>query len=144
VSGGWLFRFAVVPLALASVLIAGTAIGAASGFNFESGPFGWQSDGAGRDTFWDSSMVDVPGLSLYQVHCHGMMRLDFQIGATGPEHSNPCYAAMRPNSGSRVGGQKETLMTLPGGTTAIYRQSVNDGPWSYSIGDINDWPPPGG
>jgi hypothetical protein len=47
-----------MPLALASVLIGGTAIAAASGVNFESGPFGWQSDGAGRDTFWDSSVPD--------------------------------------------------------------------------------------
>jgi hypothetical protein len=55
----------------------------------------WLPDGAKSDTFWDSQLVDMPGLSLYTVHCHGRFRADLQVGATGSDgNNNPCYAAM--------------------------------------------------
>jgi hypothetical protein len=103
---------------------------------------GWIPDGAAADTFWDAPFIDVPGLSVYAVHCHGQWRPDFQLGATSPPHSNPCYAAMG------VYGQNsdgyEVFAMLPGGHNAIYRSTVNYGPWHYYIAPViyESAPPP--
>ncbi|HSS61693.1 MAG TPA: hypothetical protein VLK30_09585 [Candidatus Limnocylindrales bacterium] len=132
----------LVPLALIVVLGVAGAVVSAKGGQLDSALGGWTPDGAATDTFWDSPMIDVPGLSLFSVHCHGYARLDFQAGATGPNHNNPCYAAMGMYEGP--GGQEETLYVLPGGGKAIYRSSVNWGPWTYFIGDMTNGPPPGG
>ncbi|MFI5282235.1 MAG: hypothetical protein ACHQ0J_03805 [Candidatus Dormibacterales bacterium] len=106
---------------------------------------GWTPDGAKSDTFWDAAIVDVPGLSVYAVHCHGQMRVDLQYGATGPSHGNPCYAALGVYQESSE--QSGIYVIFPGGNTALYRSSVNYGNWSYGIGTVfydTSPPPPAG
>ena len=132
----------LAPLAVVAAIGVTVAVVSAAGGHLDSALGGWTSDGAARDTFWDSPMIDVPGLSLYSVHCHGYARLDFQAGATGPNHNNPCYAAMGMYEGPV--GQAEVMLILPGGAKALYRGSVDWGPWSYYIGDVISGPPPGG
>jgi hypothetical protein len=134
----WWFRVALailVPIAgIALLASAGVTNAYGTGTQMQANIGGWLPDGAQRDTFWDASFVDVPGLSVYSVHCHGQMHLNVQLGATGPFHNNPCYAAM----GMYSGGSSETeLYTMfPGGSQAIYRDSVDYGPWIYSIKDV--------
>ena len=94
----------------------------------------WFADGAKADTFWDASIIDWPGFSVYAVHCHGQVRADIQLGATGPSHGNPCYASMGMYSGG--GEQSDLYVMLPGGNTAIYRDSVDYGPWTYSTRSV--------
>jgi hypothetical protein len=115
-----------------------------TGTRLQTNVAGWLPDGAQRDTFWDASVVDVPGFSVYTVHCHGRMQLDVQAGATGPSHGNPCYAALGLYSGG--GWQSDTYLILPGGSMALYRDSTNNGPWSYGIGNVIYFhsPPPAG
>jgi hypothetical protein len=91
-------------------------------------------DGAAADTFWDSQLVDVPGVSVTGVHCHGSVRYELQVGATGPSHDNPCYAAMGLYSGS-TGWQDEVYTTLPG-DRAVYRISEEYQPWRYCIAGL--------
>src|SRR5258708_32238072 len=112
-----------------------------TGTEWQANVGGWLPDGAQRDTFWDAPFVDIPGLSIYNVHCHGQMRVDLQLGATGPFHNNPCYAAM----GMYSGGSSETgvYLMLPGGNQAIYRDSVDYGAWAYSIRDVTYFKFPG-
>jgi len=140
----WWFRVALailVPLAgIALLASAGVTNAYGSGVHVQTNLAGWFPDGAQRETFWDSPVVDVPSLSLFAVHCHGQMRLDFQLGATGPFHNNPCYAAMGEYSGGS--GATELLMMLPGGTQAIYRDSVDYGPWTYSIRSVTYYSSP--
>jgi hypothetical protein len=133
----------LVPLTgLTLTLCAGITNAYGTGTQLQANVGGWLPDGAKGDTFWDASVVDVPGFSAYAVHCHGRMRVDLQLGATGPSHSNPCYAAM----GMYSGGSEDsgTYMVFPGGNNAIYRDSVNYGPWTYSIGNViySTSPPP--
>jgi hypothetical protein len=126
--------FLVALAGVTLLLSAGMTNAYGSGTRLRANDGVWFPDGANADTFWDAPIVDLPGLSVYAVHCHGRMRADFQLGATGPSHSNPCYAAMGMYSG---GGQQSGLyLMLPGGNTAVYRESVNYGPWTYSIGDV--------
>ena len=133
----------LVPVAgVVLILCAGMTNAYGSGTQLRTNVGDWFPDGDRADTFWDASIIDLPGFSLYAVHCHARMRLDVQLGATGPLHSNPCYAAM----GMYRGGSEETenYMTLPRGDSAIYRSSVNWGPWTYSIGNVIYYtsPPP--
>ena len=141
----WWFRVAlaiVIPLGgIALISTAGVTNVYGTGAQVQTNVVGWLPDGAQSDTFWDSAVVDVPGLSLYAVHCHGQMRFDFQLGATGPFHNNPCYRAMGLYSGSS--SQSELVMMFPGGSQAIYRESVGYGPWTYVIGDVIYFPYPG-
>ena len=123
---------ALVPLALLAILGAGVTNSYGTGAALRPSP-GWISDGAAPDTFWDSAIVDLPGFSAYTVHCHGQMRLDFQLGATGPSHNNPCYAAMGMYSGQ---GEEFGVYLMLGDDKALYRRSVNNGPWSYYVGDV--------
>jgi hypothetical protein len=115
-------------------LSAGMTNAYGSGAHVKASVGGWIPDGAAADTFWDSPFIDVPGLSVYAVHCHGRWRPDFQLGATGPAHNNPCYAAMGMYSGSTE--NYGIYMTLLDGKTAIYRSSVDDGPWTYYMGPL--------
>jgi hypothetical protein len=136
----------LVPIACVTLtLCAGITNAYGTGTQLQANVGGWLPDGAKSDTFWDASVVDVPGLSAYAVHCHGRMRVDLQFGATGPSHSNPCYAALGMyNEGSDDSG---IYLFFPGGKTAMYRDSVNYGPWSYGIGSVISYssppPPPG-
>lgn len=136
----------LVPLAcLTLILCAGITKTYGTDAVLKTNVGGWLPDGAQGDTFWDASVVDVPGFSVYAVHCHGRMRLDLQVGATGPSRSNPCYAAMGMYSGG--GGQSETYFIFPDGSTALYRDSVNYRAWSYGIGNViyySSPPPPAG
>jgi hypothetical protein len=128
---------------LAAILLAAAAIAALPVIGFTSvfgtmvsldQNVGWSSDGADASTFWDSQMIDLPGVSLTAVHCHGKMRYDVQLGATGPDHHNPCYAAMNKyNTNGGGSSEIDTYMTLLG-NQALYRISTNDQPWRYCIG----------
>jgi hypothetical protein len=133
----------LVALAGVSLLLgAGMTNAYGSGTRLRANDGVWFPDGANAGTFWDAQIVDLPGLSVYAVHCHGRMRADLQLGATGPFHNNPCYGAMGMyREGSDDSG---IYMMLPGGNSAIYRESVNYGPWTYSIGNvIHNSSPPG-
>ncbi len=138
----WWFRVGLailVPL-VGIVLLssAGVTNAYGTGTQVRASVGGWLPDGAQRDTFWDAPFVDIPGLSIYNVHCHGQMRVDLQLGATRPFHNNPCYAAM----GMYSAGSSDTgvYLMLPGGNQAIYRDSVDYGPWTYSIRDVTYFP----
>lgn len=141
-SGRFLAALAVLVPAVGVVLIlsAGMTNAFGSGTQLQA-DVGWIPDGAAADTFWDASYIDVPGLSVYADHCHGQMRADVQLGVTGPPRSNPCYAAMGAYSGDS--DQWGVYMMLPGGNNAIYRSSVDYGPWRYYLGPvIYESPPP--
>ena len=116
------------------ILSAGMTNAYGSGAQVKASIGGWISDGAAADTFWNAPFIDIPGLSVYGVHCHGQVRADVQLGVTGPPHSNPCLAAMGAYSGE--GEQLDTYMMLPDGNNAIYRSSVNYSPWHYYIGPV--------
>ena len=99
--------FALVAL----VVGAGLTNSYGSGLRLETNT-GWVSDGAPRDTVWNSHFVDIPGASVVGLHCHGRVQLSLQAGATGWPH-NPCYEAMGLSSDSR--GSSEVKFILPGG-----------------------------
>lgn len=136
-----MLRRAAVALGIAIVLVAAAAallgVSAASGDGARSDITfgGWTPDGAARDTFWDMTWIDVPGFSVTAVHCHGNVTYELQLGATGPSHVNPCYAAMGLYSGE--GAQLDTYLTLPNGQ-AVYRESTDYGPWRYCVGPVLD------
>ena len=131
----WAALAVLVPaLGVVLILSAGMTNAYGSGAHVKASVGGWIPDGAAADTFWDAPFIDVPGLSVYGVHCHGQWRPDFQLGATGPPHSNPCYAAMGAYSQNSDG--YEVFAMLPGGHNAIYRSTVNYGPWHYYIAPV--------
>lgn len=126
--------FLVALTSVTLLISAGLTSAYGSGTHLQAHDGIWFPDGAASDTFWDASIIDLPGVSVYAVHCHGQVRAELQLGATGPSHGNPCYAAMGMYSeGSEQSG---VYWMLPGGNTAIYRGSVNYGPWTYSIGNV--------
>jgi hypothetical protein len=110
------------------VLVAGLTDAFGTGTQLQANVPGWFPDGAAADTFWDSPLVDVPGVSVTGVHCHGSVQYELQLGATGPSHDNPCYAAMGMYSGN--GAQWGVYITLPG-DHAVYRISEDYQPWRY-------------
>lgn len=122
---------AIALLAATEAVLAGS--GAAGGANADMSLGGPVPDGAAPDTFWDSTVVDIPGLSLTAVHCHGTVGYDLQLGATGPSHANPCYAALGVYSAGA--SELDTYLTLPGGQ-ALYRASDDYGPWRYCIAGL--------
>jgi hypothetical protein len=128
--------FLIPAAGIALILSAGMTNAYGSGAHMKASVDGWIPDGAASDTFWDAPFIDVPGLSVYAVHCHGQWRPDFQLGATGPPHSNPCYAAMGAYSQNSDG--YEVFAMLPGGHNAIYRSTVNYGPWQYYVAPLID------
>jgi hypothetical protein len=124
----------VVTLLIALLLLALPVAGFTDAFGttgqIQTKLGGWSADGAAPSTFWDNTVFDIPGVSVTAVHCHGKVRYDLQLGATGPSHSNPCYAAM--GSYGNGSAQSETFMSLPG-NRVVYRVSQNYGPWRYCI-----------
>jgi hypothetical protein len=134
---GW-FRvtlpFLLVLAGVTLLFSAGMTNAYGSGTQLRANDGVWFPDGAKADTFWDASIIDWPGFSVYAVHCHGQVRADIQLGATGPAHGNPCYASMGMYSGG--GEQSDLYVMLPGGNTAIYRDSVDYGPWTYSTRNV--------
>lgn len=127
----------IVALAVV-VVVAGVTDGFGTRTRLQANVPGWYPDGAAADTFWDSPLVDVPGVSLTGVHCHGSVQYELQVGATGPSHDNPCYAAMGVYSGN--GGQWGVYITLPG-DRAVYRISEDYQPWRYCIAGLIFGPP---
>ena len=87
---------------------------------------GWFSDGATADTFWNSPVINMPGIEVTQIHCHGRQTLDLQVGATRPPH-NPCYGD---SHGHQWGWG--VLWKLPGVVT-VYQSTVDGGPYSYGV-----------
>ena len=121
-------------LVLAAIVVAGGLTnGFGTGARLDAGTPGWIPDGARGDTFWDSPLVDVPGVSVTGLHCHGRVQYELQVGATGPSQSNPCYAAMGLYSGN--GTQWGVYITLPG-DRAVYRISEDYQPWRYCIAGL--------
>jgi hypothetical protein len=129
---------------LAVVAVVAVTLGAGitnaygTGYRFQASALDL-SDGAAADTFWDGAIVDVPGVSLYSVHCHGRVHFDLQYGSISPGHNNACYALMGVYSGGS--GQVDTYIFLPVGNQALYRCSTNYGPWIYYFGDVIYAPP---
>ena len=109
------------------VLVAGLTDAFGTGTQLQANVPGRFPDGAAADTFWDWPLVDVPGVSVTGVHCHGSVQYELQLGATGPSHDNPCYAAMGQYSGNEQWG---VYITLPG-DRAVYRISEDYQPWRY-------------
>ena len=121
-------------LVLAAVVLAGGLTnGFGTGARLDAGTPGWIPDGAGGDTFWDSPLIDVPGVSVTGLHCHGRVQYELQVGATGPSQSNPCYAAMGLYSGGE--SQWGVYVILPA-DRAVYRSSDNYQPWRYCIASL--------
>jgi hypothetical protein len=130
--GRWVLALSIALLLLA-LPVAGLSNAFGTGDELQTKLGGWSPDGAAGGTFWDSTVFEMPGISVTAVHCHGKVRHDLQLGATGPSHSNPCYAAM--GSYGNGSAQSETYMSLPG-NRAVYRISQNYGPWRYCIGSL--------
>src|SRR6266568_6885184 len=115
------------------VMVAGATDAFGTGTQLQANVPGSFRDGAAADTFWDSQLVDVPGVSVAGIHCHGSVKYELQVGATGPSHDNPCYAAMGSYSGP--GTQWGVYITLPG-DRAVYRISEDYQPWRYCIAGL--------
>ena len=129
---GWVV-LGVLVAGIMAIVLPGVTDTFGTGGVFTSQIGGSSSDGAGHDTFWDSQVVDIPGAALTAVHCHGSVTYVIQLGATGPNESNACYAAMGMYGGGS--SQFEVYLTLPG-DQAVYRVSDGYGPWRYCIGSI--------
>jgi hypothetical protein len=139
----WLRRVTLVPVvavvAVSVTFVTGLTNAYGTGTQLQANVGPWLPDGAKGDTFWDSAVVDVPGFSVTSVHCHGQVRYDVQLGATGPSHSNPCYAAL----GAYTPFHFELRgWVLPGGNRVLYRCSTNDWRWIYYIGNVDYAPAP--
>jgi hypothetical protein len=120
------------------VLVAGLTDAFGTGIQLEANDPVSFPDGAAADTFWDSSLVDVPGVSVTAANCHGSVQFELQVGATGPSDDNACYAAMGLYSGN--GSQWGVYISIPG-NKAVYRISENYQPWRYCIGGLIFAPP---
>lgn len=115
------------------MLAAGLTNAFGSGTQIQANVPGSFPDGAAPDSFWDIPLVDFPGVSVTGVHCHGSVKFELQVGATGPSHDNPCYAAMGVYTGNP--SEWDVYITLPG-NRAVYRISQDDQPWRYCIGGL--------
>ena len=116
--------------------VLGVVLAAWIGGGNLGGASGWVADGAAADTFWNSSIVDIPGGALFAVHCHGRMAYEVQLGETSPAH-NPCLRPTTHGSSLSI----ERLGDLPG-VSSLYRYSVNGGSWTYYVVDRGwSWPP---
>ncbi len=100
----------VVP-ALIGLVFAGATI--------TLGLAGWRPDGAKADTHWTYTYVDLPGLYVYDEHCHGQMRLVVAAGLSGEVPRDACY---RDNQASI-----EYLVRLSGG--AVLARYTGNGYW---------------
>jgi hypothetical protein len=123
---------AIVALVVA-VLVAGLTDAFGTGTQLAANVPGSFPDFAAHDTFWDSPLVDVPGVSVTAIHCHGSVQYQLQMGATGPSHDNACYAAMGVYSGNP--SEWGVYISLPG-DRAVYRISENYQPWRYCTGGL--------
>jgi hypothetical protein len=131
----WVSRALAVVAALTALTITAGLTNAYGTARVLQANIGAWSDGAGPDTFWDEPLVDVPGLSVTSVHCHGQMRYDVQYGATGPDHRNACLEAMMAvDTGTAT---VDAYVFLPVGSHVLYRCSSNASPWIYYLGDVS-------
>ncbi len=138
----WRFPAVVVAAVVACVVVtlgAGITNAYGTGYRFQASTLDLP-DGAAADTFWDGPGIEVPGMTLDSVHCHGRVHLDFQYGSTGPIHTNACYASLGVYGGGS--GELDTYMLLPGGNQALYRCSTNQGRWVYFIDHVIYAPAP--
>ena len=130
-------RTGAVVVSVAALVVAVLAAGLTNGFGtgkqLEANAPVRFPDGAAADTFWDSPLVDVPGVSVTGVHCHGSVQYEVQVGATGPSHENACYAAMGLYKGNA--SQWGVYISIPG-DKAVYRISEDYQPWRYCIGGV--------
>jgi len=115
------------------ILVAGVTNAFGTGTQLRATVPGSLPDGAAAATFWDSPLVDLPGVSVTGVHCHGSVKLELQVGATGPSHDNPCYAAMGLYSGNSM--EWGVYINLPG-DRAVYRISEDYQPWRYCTAGV--------
>jgi hypothetical protein len=130
----------VLGVVVVAIVVAGFTDGYGTGTRLQANIGGWTPDGADAATFWDLPLVDAPGFSVTSVHCHGRMDVNLQLGATGPAHGNPCYAAL--GVYTQQSEELDAYMVVPFASKALYRHSVNEGPWSYYFGDLITAPPP--
>lgn len=126
---------ALVIVAVGVLTTAGVTDSLGTGALFHTNLGGSFRDGAAADTFWDSPVVDLPGIALTAVHCHGSVRYELQVGATGPSHENTCYAAMGLYDNGGPSEDWGVYAELPG-NRAVYRISDNYGPWRYCIATV--------
>jgi len=112
------------------LLVVGAEVGYLSGNELQTSLAGWSSDGAAPGTFWSSAVIELPGLEVTDLHCHGLRTLDLQVGAARPAH-NPCYSG---NYNLTTGWS--VYLMLPGGHKAIYQSFVKGGPYTYYVGDL--------
>ena len=123
----------VAVVVFAALIAAGVTDGFGSGALLRTNVGGPMPDGAAHGTFWDAQVVDVPGLTVTAVHCHGAVQYELQIGATAPSSDNACYAAMGSYAGESL--QWGVYAMLPG-DRAVYRISENYRPWRYCIAGL--------
>ena len=128
----------VAVLAFAGLIAVGVTDGLGSGTLLRTNVGGAMPDGAAHGTFWDAQVVDVPGLTVTAVHCHGAVQYELQIGATTPSTENACNAEMGSYAGESSQGGVYAM--LPG-DRAVYRISENYGPWRYCIAGLRRPPP---
>lgn len=129
---GWAIVLAVLCVAIV-ITAAGVTNAFGTGTQLQINVPGSFRDGAGADTFCDSQVVDLPGVSVAALHCHGNVKYEIQLGATGPSRDNSCYAAM----GAYSGGSTDwgVYVTLPG-NRAVYRISDDFRPWRYCVAGL--------
>ncbi len=124
---------AVVVAVLAAFVVTGVTDAFGTGAQLRANLGGTLPDGAANDTFWDANLVDIPGLSITAVHCHGRVQFELQALATGPIRDNACYAAMGAYKGEESSWGVYVLIP---GNRAVYRLSNDFGSWRYCIGDL--------
>lgn len=129
---------AAVIAVLAAVVVTGVTDAFGTGAQLRTNLGGSVPDGATSDTFWDSSVIDLPGFAITGVHCHGRVQYEVQAGATGPIDDNACYAAM--GMYDAAGSQQWGVYEMLPGNRAVYRTSDNSGPWRYCIGELATGP----
>jgi hypothetical protein len=130
------WRAVLIGLFSLSVLVAGATVAYASGTDLQTLAPGWTSDGAAPDTFWDSPVINIPGVQVTDIHCHGRRTLDFQYGATRPAR-NPCYLG----NYDRTSGWG-VLWIVPGTQTALYQAFQNGGAYTYYVANLIPAPNP--
>jgi len=127
-------------VAFAILLASGVTNSFGTGAQLRTNLGGSLPDGAAPNTFWDSPIVDLPGIAVTAVHCHGAVRYEFQAGATGPSHENACYAALDMYQGGSD-AQWGVYVFLPG-NRVVYRSSEGWGPWRYCVAELMTYSAP--
>jgi hypothetical protein len=87
--------------------------------------FGGRPNGDKVGSNWTARTIDLPGLSIVNVHCRGRGEVALELGATG---ISTC-----PN-GVPSGVELGWYLRLPG-NTVVWRCSKDGGPFRYFVAD---------